>query len=110
MLEKLTWKEAQKRLEDETKITYLEFATDLCGDCIMMKPVIEEFIALNKDVKNTQFIRVDAEEAKLFRDKKSKYKVLFVPTHVFLKGSKIQNILYEYVPSEILDSEFKKLF
>lgn len=109
MIEQLSWAEAQKRISDKTKITYLEFATDWCGDCVMMKPVIEEFITMNKELKNVQFIRVDAEESGLFRDEKSEYKVLKIPTHVFIKENSIKNILYEYVPAEALDAELKKL-
>ncbi|MGL5205575.1 MAG: thioredoxin family protein [Metamycoplasmataceae bacterium] len=104
----MKWEEAQKILGD-TKVTYLFIGADWCGDCIMMEPVVEELQNHFIDNNNVKFIKVDAEEAKLFRNEKSEYKVLRIPTHVFLQKGKIMNIQYEYTPLEVMIEEINKL-
>ncbi|MGL5592039.1 MAG: thioredoxin family protein [Metamycoplasmataceae bacterium] len=104
----MKWEEVQKILKD-AKVTYLFIGADWCGDCIMMEPIVEELqnhFINNKDVR---FIKVDAEESKLFRDEKSEYKVLRIPTHVFLQKGKIMSIKYEYTPLEVMIEEINKL-
>lgn len=75
----------------------------------MMQPIIEsveqKFLA-NEEIS---FIKVDAEEANLFRKDNSEFKVMRVPTHVFIKNGEIKEIMYEYVPEEIIISELDKL-
>lgn len=52
----------------------------------------------NKDI---QFIMVDADESKLFREE-TKWKVYKIPTHIFIKNAEIKNILYEYQGEDVL--------
>lgn len=94
MIEKMTWSEAQKNLDKG--VVYLEFTTEWCGDCKMMKPVVEKVAAHFKDEKNFRLIQVDAEEAKLFRNSDSKWQVLKVPTHTILNNGIIKLRHFEY--------------
>lgn len=107
MIKFLKWDKAQKELNNK-KATYLWFGTEWCGDCQMMFPVIEKVAKKYENNDFVQFIKVDAEEAKLFRVE-SIYKVKKVPTHVFIKNGNINNILYEYIPKEIIEEEINKL-
>lgn len=108
MIEKMNWKEAQKVIK-ESEVTYLFIGTDWCGDCVMMEPIVEELEYFFSDNKKVKFIKVDAEESLLFRDEKSEYKVLKIPTHVFLKKGVIMSIKYEYTPLELMIEEINKL-
>lgn len=107
MIKFLKWNDAQKELS-KTKVTYLWFGTEWCGDCQMMFPIIDEVANEYRNNELIQFIKVDAEEAKLFRIE-SIYQVKKVPTHIFIKEGKINNILYEYVPKEMIEEEINKL-
>lgn len=104
----LKWIEAQEIIK-KNSIIYLWFGTDWCGDCQMMLPIIEEVEKelLNKNI-SIPFIKVDAQESNLFR-KDSIYKVKKIPTHVFIKNGNIKNILYEYIPKEIILNEIEKI-
>ena len=104
----IKWKEAQKQLP-ERLVTYLWFGTTWCGDCQMMLPIVENVEKYYVGYPEVQFIKVDAEEAGLFRQSDSLYQVLRVPTHVFLKQGRIRKILYEYLPEEALITEINYL-
>lgn len=104
----LAWKEAQAKLLDKP-FTYLWFGTEWCGDCHMMLPIVEQVQEVFSSNEKVQFIKVDAEEAGLFRKEDSVWQVKRVPTHIFLKEGKIKNIMYEYVPAEVLIEEIDKL-
>ncbi len=108
MIKQMKWIDAEKELS-KMDITYLFFGTEWCGDCIMMEPISEELAKHFSNDKSVSFIKVDAEESLLFRNANSKYKVLKIPTHVFLKNGEIMNIKYEYVPLEIMIEEINKL-
>ncbi len=107
-MKKMLWKDAQKFIAETKDIIYLWFGTEWCGDCHMMLPVVENVEEKFSNNKKIHFIKVDAEEAGLFRAE-SEYKVLRVPTHVFLKDSKIKSIMYEYVDEEVLIMEIDSL-
>lgn len=109
MIQKMTWSKAQEILKNSDKAIYLEFTTEWCGDCIMMEPIVEEFVSHFDGDKDVLFLKVDAEEANLFRDANSKYKILKVPSHLFIKNNKILKTLYEYNPKEVLIEELNKL-
>ncbi|WP_370629452.1 thioredoxin family protein [Mycoplasma sp. Ms02] len=102
-MQKLIWKEAQERIAStKDKLIFLEFTTEWCGDCKMMAPVINQVEEEFKENKFIEFIKVDAEEAQLFRNPDSKWKVLRVPTHLLIKNNEILNKGYEYYPKEII--------
>lgn len=107
-MQTIKWTDAQTKLDDKL-VTYLWFGTEWCGDCQMMLPIVESVEKHFVDYDQVQFIKVDAEEAKLFRQPDSIYQVKKVPTHVFLKAGKIQTVLYEYIPAEIIIDEIQKL-
>ncbi|EFF41628.1 thioredoxin family protein [Mycoplasmopsis alligatoris] len=110
MIKELEWKEALKIIDNnsEDNLIFLEFTTKWCGDCKMMAPVINEISKKYENNKNISFIKVDAEEAKLFRNPDTKWKVLRVPTHIVLKGQDVLEKGYEYYPREILESWIEK--
>lgn len=102
---KLKWNEAKKIITDKQNqdmLYFLEFTTTWCPDCKMMKPVVTQIFNEYRDNKNITFYEIDAEEAKLFRDINSPFKVLKVPAFVYFKNNQILKIAYEYYPKEIL--------
>lgn len=104
-----TWAEAQKLIDSNlNKNIYLWFGTNWCGDCHMMLPIVQNVYENYKDDDSIIFIKVDAEEAGIFR-KESKWKVLKVPTHIFIKKGEIQTILYEYISYEKIVQEIEKM-
>ncbi|MXR13713.1 ribonuclease J [Mycoplasma flocculare] len=105
-MKKLPWKQAENELK--TGVVYLEFAVDWCGDCKMQEPVNDELAKYFKDRKDVKLIKVDAEESKLFRQKGTKYDVLFVPTHFIFKNGEIVFKKFNYVPAEILIENIEK--
>ncbi|QNM93433.1 thioredoxin family protein [Mycoplasma sp. Pen4] len=110
MIEKMTWKDAQKIIEQNPskELIFLNFTTEWCGDCKMMKPIIEGISNEFAENRNIRFINVDAEEAKLFRNPDTKWKVLRVPTMILLQGDEIIEKGYEYIPSQVLSSWINK--
>ncbi len=107
-MKKMLWKDAEKFIKTNKDIIYLWFGTEWCGDCQMMLPVIEKVEEKFSNNDKIHFIKVDAEEAGLFRVK-SPYRVDRVPTHIFIKNSEIKEILYEYVSEEIIILEIDRL-
>ncbi|MGZ9755334.1 thioredoxin family protein [Mycoplasma sp. 394] len=103
MFDKLLWDDAKKLIESKQKddLTFLIFTTGWCGDCKMMKPTLDR-IAKKYEKTKVQFIHVDAEEAKLFRNPDTEWKVLKVPTMILLNGTEIVEKAFEYVPEEVL--------
>ncbi len=75
----------------------------------MMEPVIDnvesEINLTNNDVK---FIEVDAEEANLFRQVDSQFKVLKVPSFYIVKDGVAKHIGYEYQPFDLLVESIKE--
>lgn len=103
----ITWNDAQTQLTAKP-VTYLWFGTDWCGDCQMMLPVVTAAAARFATNNQVQFLKVDAEEAGLFRQD-SIYQVKRVPTHVFLRAGQVIKILYEYIPVERIVAEIEQL-
>lgn len=101
---RLKWAEAQELVKNnkDSDLLFLEFTTDWCGDCKMMKPVVTKLASWFSEEDNIKFVNVDAEEAQLFRNPDSRWQVLKVPTHILLKGQEIVEKAYEYVPGEVL--------
>lgn len=109
MINTMLWVDAQKFIkENEEKIIYLWFGTEWCGDCQMMLPIVESVAEQYSNNESIAFIKVDAEEAGLFRVE-SEYEVKRVPTHVFMKNSKIRSIMYEYIPEDVIINEIDQL-
>ncbi|VEU59642.1 Thioredoxin [Mesomycoplasma neurolyticum] len=103
----MKWADAQKEIENG--VVYLEFAVDWCGDCIMMKPIIEKVANHFENNKNVKMIRVDAEESGLFRKANTRFEVLRVPTHIILKNGEIIFKKFEYIHDSILIKEIEKV-
>ncbi|TNK81847.1 thiol reductase thioredoxin [Mycoplasmopsis pullorum] len=102
-MEVKSWKEVQSLLENnKDTIYFLEFTTEWCGDCKMMAPIINSLANEYKNEAKIEFIKIDAEQAKLFRETDNKWQILKVPTHIIYFKDKILNKGYEYYPKEIL--------
>ncbi|MEE3928321.1 thioredoxin family protein [Mycoplasmopsis ciconiae] len=109
MFEQLTWQEAQNKISSEKdKVLFLEFTTTWCGDCKMMKPVVESLAKSYSDNNKVEFIKIDAEEAQLFRNADNKWQILKVPTHMVIVNGEILSKGYEYYPKEILNTWVEK--
>ncbi|MEA4134563.1 thioredoxin family protein [Mycoplasma sp. 2045] len=106
MFENLKWEEAKKIIEanKDNELIFLNFTTQWCGDCKMMRPIVEEIAKEYEGNHRIRFINVDAEEAQLFRVPNTKWQVLKVPTMMLLQGQTIQEKAYEYVPFQILNN------
>ncbi|RIV16578.1 thioredoxin family protein [Mycoplasmopsis gallopavonis] len=110
MLKKYSWAEAEAIINknQDDKLIFLEFTTTWCGDCQMMRPIVQQVVSKYSNNPNIQFIEVDAEEAQLFRNPDTKWKVLKVPTLMLIQGQEILEKGYEYIPAEILESWIDK--
>ncbi|MBD5423363.1 MAG: thioredoxin family protein [Mycoplasma sp.] len=108
LIKQMKWKDAEKFIESNKDIIYLWFGTEWCGDCQMMLPIVEGVAEQYSNNEKISFIKVNAEEAGLFREE-SKYKVYRVPTHVFIKNSEIRSIMYEYIPEDAIINEIDQL-
>ncbi|WP_033161211.1 thioredoxin family protein [[Mycoplasma] collis] len=105
-LVEMKWADAQKIIDNG--VVYLEFAVDWCGDCIMMKPIVEKVADHFKDNNELKMIKVNAEESGLFRKPNTKFEVLKVPTHIILKNGEIVFKHFEYIHDSILINEINK--
>ncbi|AAT28057.1 thioredoxin family protein [[Mycoplasma] mobile] len=102
-LQTYKWKDAQDFIEkNHNRVIYLEFATETCGDCRAMAPVVEEFVDHFKNNDKVKFLRVDAEESGLWKVTGNKWEVLRIPTHIVLKNNEIFRKGFEYFPKELL--------
>ncbi|ADE19726.1 thioredoxin family protein [Mycoplasma crocodyli] len=110
MIKEYEWNEVLKKIDtnSEDHIIFLEFTTKWCNDCKMMAPVVNEISSKYENNKNITFLKVDAEEAQLFRNPDNKWQILRVPTHMVIKGNAIIEKGYEYYPKEILESWIEK--
>lgn len=102
------WKEAQNIINSGN--VYLWFGSTWCKDCVEMLPIVEELEeeCIANDL-NIKFIKVDADEAGIFRDKNHPLKVEYIPTHIFMKNGKIVERLYEIQTKELLYSKIQDL-
>lgn len=90
--------------------TYLYFGSTWCGDCVVMKPIVEKVEKYMKENNiNIRFIECDAEESGIFRNPDTKFKVEYVPTHLLIKNDRVYNTLYEIQTEEFLIEQVLKL-
>ncbi|QCZ36836.1 thioredoxin family protein [Mycoplasma nasistruthionis] len=110
MFEQKSWAEAQEIIENNPndQLLFLNFTTTWCGDCKMMKPIVDVVAKNFENNSKIRFINVDAEQAQLFRNPDSKWKVLRVPTMILLEGDEIVERGYEYIPTQILQTWIEK--
>ncbi len=86
-------------------VVMVDFYTEWCGDCKMMKPVYDN---LAKEFEGqVNFYTINAENANVFR-KPGKYNIQKVPTFILYKdGVEIERGI-EYMPIEIMRQWLKK--
>jgi len=74
----------------------------------MMESVVDDTEKKIKEENvNAEFIRVDAEEAKLFRESNSEFQVLKVPSFFVIKDGVKKHIGYKYFPVEAFIDSIK---
>lgn len=78
----------------------IHFTADWCGPCKRMAPVIEEFLANNKDI---HYDRVDVDEN---FEKAQQYNIQSVPTLI----SKIDGNVYDRVSGVVSEFRLKSMF
>ena len=101
-MKKMKWNEAKEFLKTNTAL--LEFGTEWCGTCQMMKPVMEEL----ETKTEVQIIKVDAEESGLFRKEDSPIEVLRIPAYYLVKNDQYNFIGYKYKSVEELLENIEK--
>ncbi len=94
MIKDITLQEFEKIKKEGSVV--VEFYTTWCGDCHMMAPTYEN---LASNFKDTQFFKINAEEANVFR-KNGGYNILKVPTFIFYKNGVEVGRTIEYNPIE----------
>ncbi len=95
---------------DPNKNYLIQFSTKWCGDCKMMKPVIDNLENWAKENnKEITIIEVDAEEANLYRNKDSEWDAYKVPSFYIVNKGKKKHIGYEYLPIDLFKEEIDKL-
>ncbi|WP_406613903.1 thioredoxin family protein [Mycoplasma corogypsi] len=109
-MQELKWEKAEKIIEQmhSDQLIFLVFTTKWCGDCKMMKPILNQVYEKYKNNKQITFMEVDAEESQMFRNPNTKYQVLRVPTMLFIKEGQIIEKGYEYIPEEVLSNWIEK--
>ncbi|MGL4948512.1 MAG: thioredoxin family protein [Mycoplasma sp.] len=108
-MKNMLWKDAQELIKSGN--TYLYCGSHWCKDCVEMLPVAEEISKIAEANNwNLNFINVDAQEANLFRDPNTKYKVLYVPSHILLIDGEVQEIHYEIQTTDFLISRIKEVY
>ncbi|MGL4950249.1 MAG: thioredoxin family protein [Mycoplasma sp.] len=108
-MNKMLWKDAIDIIENDN--VYLYCGSDWCKDCKEMLPIVESIsqLALEKNW-NLKFINIDAQEANLFRDPDTKYKVIYVPAHILIKNGNVIEIFYEIQTKEFLINKIKEIY
>ena len=95
---------------DANKNYFIEFTTSWCGDCHMMKPIIENLEHwVNENNKEIVFLEVDAEESNLYRNKDSGWDAYKVPSFFIVNKGNKKHIGYEYKPIEFFKEQIIKL-
>ncbi|OYD26760.1 thioredoxin 1 [Mycoplasma testudineum] len=95
------YKEVEASLEKGLK--FVEFYTDWCGDCRVMKPIVTAIRDKYVGDDRIEFIKINAEEAQQYKNENSKFKIERIPTHLLIKDGKILNRAIEYIPSSYLE-------
>lgn len=102
------WIDAQKAIKNGN--VYLWMGSTWCIDCKEMQPIVESVEKrCLKEKLDITFVKVDADEAGLFRKPDPHYNVAYVPAHIFIKNGEVKLTLYEMQPEEVIYQEIIKL-
>ena len=95
---------------DLNKNYFIEFSTEWCGDCRMMKFVMDNLQHwVDENNKDVELLVVDADEANLFGKETSEWKVYKVPSFFIINKGIKKHIGYEYLPIDLFKEEINKL-
>ncbi|WP_371246611.1 thioredoxin family protein [Mycoplasmopsis agassizii] len=95
------WEDVEHQIDKG--LVFLEIVTDWCGDCKMMAPTVAKLRAKYIDDQRIKFIKVNAEQANLYKNEKAKFHVKRIPTHLLLQDGKVLNEHIEYCSLDMLD-------
>lgn len=91
----------QEALQGE-KLTVVDFFADWCGPCKMMAPIVEELAESFKDQVKIGKLNVDNSPATA-----AKYKVMSIPTIVFIKNGNVVETIVGVVSKAQLEEKIK---
>ncbi len=91
----------QEALQGE-KLTVVDFFADWCGPCKMMAPIVEELAESFKDQVKIGKLNVDNSPATA-----AKYKVMSIPTIVFIKNGNVIETIVGVVSKAQLEEKIK---
>ena len=91
----------QEALQGE-KLTVVDFFADWCGPCKMMAPIVEELAESLKDQVKIGKLNVDNSPATA-----AKYKVMSIPTIVFIKNGNVVETIVGVVSKAQLEEKIK---
>lgn len=107
-MNKHTTSDISAQAKDTNKPTLMIFTSTMCMDCQKMKTVIKEVEPEYSDKIN--FVPVNAiDKSKSVKDMVKKYKVVLVPTLIFLdKNQSETNRVEGFIPKEELVSDIEE--
>ena len=95
-----------ENFEQETlqgdQLTVVDFFADWCGPCKMMAPIVEELAESFKDQVKIGKLNVDNSPATA-----AKYKVMSIPTIVFIKNGNVVETIVGVVSKAQLEEKIK---
>lgn len=91
----------QEALQGE-QLTVVDFFADWCGPCKMMAPIVEELAESYKDQVKIGKLNVDNSPATA-----AKYKVMSIPTIVFIKNGNVVETIVGVVSKAQLEEKIK---
>lgn len=91
----------QEALQGE-QLTVVDFYADWCGPCKMMAPIVEELAESYKDQVKIGKLNVDNSPATA-----AKYKVMSIPTIVFIKNGNVVETIVGVVSKAQLEEKIK---
>lgn len=91
----------QEALQGE-QLTVVDFFADWCGPCKMMAPIVEELAESFKDQVKIGKLNVDNSPATA-----AKYKVMSIPTIVFIKNGNVVETIVGVVSKAQLEEKIK---
>lgn len=84
------------------QLTVVDFFADWCGPCKMMAPIVEELAESLKDQVKIGKLNVDNSPATA-----AKYKVMSIPTIVFIKNGNVVETIVGVVSKAQLEEKIK---
>lgn len=101
----INMEEFESVIMQEEKKVIVSFYTEWGAPCKVMTPVVNQ--AEKEYVKKIEFYKVDIEKEP---ELALKYRILSVPTLLFIKNGKVMGKVEEAVTKSVVDAKIKKYF